>query len=114
MTFPLTLTTNEPLSAAEANARSMLALAHVGDAVFELLVRSRLAARSTATVQELHRRTVGMAQVKDVNTIADPEKKAYAKKLNIIAGKDYILHRDAFRCGQDFVDAVKRAEQVLK
>ena len=55
-----------------------------------------------------------MAQVKDVNTIADPEKKAYAKKLNIIAGKDYILHRDAFRCGQDFVDAVKRAEQALK
>ncbi len=66
------------------------------------------------TGTELHRRTVGMAQVKDVNTIADPEKKAYAKKLNIIAGKDYILHRDAFRCGQDFVDAVKRAEQALK
>lgn len=62
MTFPLTLTTNEPLSAAEANARSMLALAHVGDAVFELLVRSRLAARSTATVQELHRRTVSFVR----------------------------------------------------
>ncbi len=66
------------------------------------------------TGTELHRRTVGMAQVKDVNSISDPEKKAYAKKLNILAGKDFILHRDAFRCGQDYVDAVKRAEEALK
>lgn len=66
------------------------------------------------TGTELHRRTVGMAQVKDVNSISDPEKKAYAKKLNILAGKDFILHRDSFRCGRDYVDAVKRAEEALK
>lgn len=48
----------EPLTAAQANALSMLALAHVGDAVYELLVRSMLAAQGPATVQELHRRTV--------------------------------------------------------
>ena len=50
--------TSETLSAAEANALSMLALAHVGDAMFELLVRSRLASQGPATVQDLHRRTV--------------------------------------------------------
>ena len=75
-----------------------------------------VALRNTAayTGTELHRRTVGMAQVKDVNTIADPEKRAYAKKLNIIAGKDYILNRESFFDGQSFTDAVKRAEAALK
>ena len=80
----------------------------------EAYLKSILSDTAGYTGTELHRRTVGMAQVKDVNTIADPEKKAYAKKLNILAGKDYILHRDSFLSGQDFVDAVKRAEQLLK
>ena len=80
----------------------------------EAYLKSILSDTAGYTGTELHRRTVGMAQVKDVNTIPDPEKKAYAKKLNILAGKDYILHRDSFLSGQDFVDAVKRAEQLLK
>ena len=46
------------LSRVEANSRSMLALAHVGDAVYELLVRGSLTAGSTANVNELHRSTV--------------------------------------------------------
>ena len=50
--------THETLTPAEANALSSLALAHVGDAVYELLVRSMLASRGPAAVQELHRRTV--------------------------------------------------------
>lgn len=58
---------------------------------------------------ELIRRTVGMAQVKDVTTIEDPEKRAYAERLNILCAKDYILHRQAFQQGGDFVEAVKRA-----
>ena len=41
---------SEPISVAEANAMSSLALAHVGDAVYELLVRSMLAARGPAAV----------------------------------------------------------------
>ena len=80
----------------------------------EYYLKSIMGDTATYTGTELHRRTVGMAQVKDVNTIPDPEKKAYAKKLNIIAGKDYMLNRDSFFSGQDFVDAVKRAEQALK
>lgn len=63
---------------------------------------------------ELHRRTVGMAQVKDVTTIADPEKRAHAERVNILCGKDYILHRTAFKTGQDFVDAVLRADAAAK
>lgn len=49
---------NKTLSPAEANQLSMLALAHVGDAVYELLVRSMLAFRGPNTVNELHRQTV--------------------------------------------------------
>ena len=49
---------NEPLSESRVNGMSMLALAHVGDAVYELMVRSMLAAEGPATVQDLHRRTV--------------------------------------------------------
>ena len=63
---------------------------------------------------ELHRRTVGMAQVKDVTTIADPEKRAHAERVNILCGKDYILHRTEFKTEQDFVDAVLRADEAAK
>ena len=58
---------------------------------------------------ELIRRTVGMAQVKDVTTIADADKRAFAERLNVLCAKDYIMHRDSFQTGADFVAAVKRA-----
>lgn len=63
---------------------------------------------------ELHRRTVGMAQVKDVTTIADSEKRAYAERVNIICGKDYILNRTEFKTGADFVNAVLRADKAAQ
>ena len=43
---------------AELGKLSILALAHVGDAVYELLVRTLLAERGIATVVQLHRETV--------------------------------------------------------
>ena len=46
----------------EVNRISMLGLAHVGDGVYELLVRSLLCSRGHSSVAELHRLTV--AQVK--------------------------------------------------
>ncbi len=48
------------LSDAELNAMSVLALAHMGDAVYELLVRRELCRRGGLTAGELHRRTVQM------------------------------------------------------
>ena len=80
----------------------------------EEYLKSILSDTAAYTGTELHRRTVGMAQVKDVTTIADPEKRAYAEKLNIIAGRDFILNRTGFAAGKDFVDAVRRAEAALK
>ncbi len=58
---------------------------------------------------ELIRRTVGMAQVKDVTTIADEAKRSYAERLNILCAKDYIMHRASFQKGEDFVAALQRA-----
>ena len=46
------------LSEKEANQINMLALAHVGDAVYELLVRSMLCSAKNAPVMQLHRLTV--------------------------------------------------------
>ncbi len=43
---------------AELGKLSILALAHVGDAVYELLVRTLLAERGVATALQLHRETV--------------------------------------------------------
>lgn len=40
---------------------------------------------------ELHRRTVGMANVVDVTTIKDEKKRLLAERINILAGKDYII-----------------------
>lgn len=58
---------------------------------------------------ELHRRTVGMAQVKDVTTIDDERKRALAERINILLGKELIMRRDTFKTGQDYLDALRRA-----
>lgn len=60
---------------------------------------------------ELHRRTVGMAQVKDITTIQDANKRALAEKINIFLGKDCIMNRAGFINGSDYVDALQRAAQ---
>ena len=66
------------------------------------------------TGTELVRRTVGMAQVKDVTTIADPRMRAYAERVNILCAKDCIMHRDRFLRGSNYVDALNRAAQAAK
>lgn len=58
---------------------------------------------------ELHRRTVGMANVIDVTSIEDTHARLVAERTNIIAGKDFIMHQDAFTAGATYVQAVKRS-----
>ena len=60
---------------------------------------------------ELHRRTVGMANVADFTSIKDEKKRLLAERINILAGKDYILHQDLFCTGKDFIAAVERAKE---
>ena len=61
------------LSAEQLQTVSELGLAHVGDAVFELLVRSRLCCRGVATNHDLHRRTV--------EQVSAPAQAAFLEKL---------------------------------
>jgi 5-methylthioribose kinase len=58
---------------------------------------------------ELIRRTVGMAQVKDVTTIADRSKRVRAERINILCAKDLIMNRASVSTGDDFVNALRRA-----
>ena len=58
---------------------------------------------------ELHRRTVGMANVVDVTSIKDTRKRLLAERTNIIAGKDFILHQEKFMSGRDYAEAIRRA-----
>lgn len=46
------------LSEQEVFGMSMLGLAHMGDAVFDLLIRARECARGVATAKKLHQNTV--------------------------------------------------------
>jgi 5-methylthioribose kinase len=66
---------------------------------------------------ELIRRTVGMAQVKDVTTIADKKKRVRAERINILCAKDLIMNRSKIKTGKDFVDsflkAVSAADKIL-
>ena len=50
------------MSAREANSISMLGLAHVGDAVYELLIRSMLCQQGHSAVGDLHRSTVTLVR----------------------------------------------------
>ena len=47
-----------PLGAEELNALGVLNLAHVGDGVYELLVRTYLARQGAARIGDQHRRTI--------------------------------------------------------
>ncbi len=80
----------------------------------EAYLESVLSDTAAYTGTELHRRTVGMANVKDITTIADEAARVHAEKVNILAGKDFILHRGSFHTGADFVAAVMRADEAAK
>ncbi len=60
---------------------------------------------------ELHRRTVGMANVVDVTSIKEEKKRLLAERINVFAGKEFILNQTKFRCGEDFVNAVVNAKE---
>lgn len=58
---------------------------------------------------EMIRRLVGMANVKDITTIADEAKRARAEKVLITLGKDLIMNRNSFMTGADYVNALNNA-----
>ncbi len=52
---------------------------------------------------EMIRRTVGMAQVKDLTTIADEQKRVRAEQIVLVCAKNFIMKRDEFKTGSDYI-----------
>jgi ribonuclease-3 family protein len=74
------------LSEQDANKISMLGLAHIGDGVYELLVRTMLCIQAHAAVGELHRLTV--ARVK-----APAQAKAMERLLPLLDEGELALYK---------------------
>lgn len=70
----------------DINNISMLGLAHVGDAVYELLTRTMLCARGHSSVSELHRLTVARVN-------APAQAKAAAKLLPVLSEEELGVYR---------------------
>lgn len=68
---------------------------------------------AAVTGLELIRRTVGMANVKDLTTIADEAKRTRAERICILAAKRYIKERAALHSGADFLKVLKDAAACL-
>ena len=62
---------NLSLSADELRSISSIGLAHLGDAVYELLVRSWLCSRGKATGKGLHRATIAMVCAKAQSRLSE-------------------------------------------
>ena len=71
-------------------AQSSLALAHLGDSVFELMVRSWLCTRGPSNVKKLHKATVGY--------VAAPAQASMAQKILPLLTQE---EADVFRRGRN-------------
>ncbi len=74
------------MSPAAVNAVSMLGLAHIGDAVYEVMTRAALCEQGHTAVQELHRRTTAR-----VNAPAQAE--AAARILPVLDEEESAIYR---------------------
>jgi 5-methylthioribose kinase len=55
---------------------------------------------------ELCRRIIGLAQVKDITSIKDEGKRAFAEKVCLSSGKLFIMERAAIKTGRELMDVV--------
>lgn len=64
---------------------------------------------------EINRRIVGSAKVKDIAGIKDPEQRAKAERICVLAAKEFILNRyNSYQNGEDYIKSIhKAAEKAL-
>lgn len=72
--------------------------------------------RDTAAVVglEMIRRIVGLANVKDITTIKDEGLRVQAERICILAAKNFIINREHFNSGKDFIFSFKEAVKSVK
>jgi len=62
---------------------------------------------------EMNRRTVGVAQVKDLTSLGDTDERTRAERIVILAAKDFILQRRAYSSGRKYCETLHEvAERV--
>lgn len=74
------------MSAQDVNKISMLGLAHIGDAVYELLTRSMLCAQGHSAVRDLHKLTVSRVN-------AASQAKAAEKLLPMLQAEELAIYK---------------------
>ena len=74
------------MSVQEVNKISMLGLAHVGDAVYELLYRSKLCSDGHTAVAEMHRMTVAFVR-------AEAQAEAAAKLMPVLTTEETSVYK---------------------
>ena len=74
------------LSSAELNQISILALAHVGDSVYELLVRTRICRTASFSAYEMHSRTIEYVN-------ASAQAKAAEKILPLLSQEEHAVFK---------------------
>lgn len=79
----------------------------------EYYMSTILADTAAVSGLELIRRTVGMANVKDITTIADQAARVRAEKICITAAIDFIKNRDDKKCGNCFLRVLKDAVKTV-
>ncbi|GAA0408072.1 S-methyl-5-thioribose kinase [Paenibacillus motobuensis] len=69
--------------------------------------------KDTAAVAglEMIRRTLGLAHVKDVTSIADESRRAQAEKFCLIVGKRFIMEREQLTTGAKYLEILKAGVQ---
>lgn len=77
---------NPNMNITEANAVSMLGLAHVGDGVYELLTRTMLCSKGHTGVADLHRRTVAIVN-------APAQAKAAERMLPLLTSEEMAVYK---------------------
>jgi len=67
--------------------------------------------RDTAAVAglEMNRRVIGLAQVKDIATIADAKARVRAERICLTAAKEFIKRRDNYQNGTQFLNTLKNS-----
>lgn len=76
------------MSVEEVNRISAVGLAHVGDAVYELLARSMLCAQGHLAAQDLHRSTVALVK-------ASAQAEGAARMLPILSEEELAVYKRA-------------------
>jgi 5-methylthioribose kinase len=74
----------------------------------EFYLNSILRDTAAVTGLELCRRTLGIAHVKDVTSIADAEKRAAAEKFCLEVGKNFVMNRENMLHGKSYLESIEK------